>query len=765
MKKLFTIIIVLLAMKSYSQSSPQSYYKRMFDTKGFNTWISSSDSPNQLEFAWAVPAHMEALVLMYEKTNEKPYAETLIRCMGNTISRRDDLRHQIGLDSIYDYRGISGAAWSNNHYNKKSDSGKAYSHLVHSANIMYPMAKFAGIIKNDSILQNLVADTVVGSRYSGMKYNAIADDLIQRIKETLFYHKDQWHTEPIPNSSDSIGYYKERNAPDELKYPNIILPFNMQSSAGRVLVHMYRATHDSIYVTQLSQIANFIKSNTQFNPTLGSNIWTYWKHDDLREDLSHANLTASFPYECNKYGIVKNGIPVYTTSNIEAYYKTFTKDIYISPLFIKNGVNYNDENWNVKYDVVPSNPTVRPRYGTYPAYMWLYLSKYDDETLYQTVADLQAAKHYYDSITVDESSITLALMSNFENLIVPVNTDHKYGEDSDWRGIAKGNFDVDNDEEFVVIRNSDGLIETLEPHNKGFRSVTNNKLYSGVNNWKGLAAGDFFGDNKSEIIALNDHPDANENGFYLFKIENNDIIEQAKYTGYGAQSEWVGLTAGNFISGGKDDFVAVRNFDKEIFVYQFNGTTPQLVHANPLNLPANSTIKAIASGNLDDDTKDEIVLLVDAGDTDSIYNGIHVYDVDDNGILTKIAESTGWGAASNWKGLAVGDLDGDEVGEIVVQRNFDGFYRVFQLNGNALSNDGAENFPIMQIEDNMMCLGKFDPSSKNEELVTLRKDGGIVMFSSSKVVNSESNKSSIENKNSDHCQDELPSQLYSFLKP
>ncbi|SDJ52627.1 FG-GAP repeat domain-containing protein [Chryseobacterium jejuense] len=765
MKKLFTIIIVLLAMKFYSQSNSQSYYKRMFDAKGFNIWLSSSDSSDQLEFAWAVPAHMEALVLMYEKTKEKPYAETLIRCMGNTISRRNDLRHQINLAPIYDHQGNLGPAWSNNHYNKKADSGKAYSHLVHSTNIMYPMAKFAGIIKNDSTLQGLKADIVTGSRYSGMKYDAIADDLIQRIKETLFYHKDQWHTEPIPNSSDSMGYYKERNAPDELKYPNVILPFNMQSSAGRVLVHMFIATKDSTYVTQLNQIANFIKSNTQFNPLLGSNIWTYWKFDDLREDVSHANLTASFPYECHKYDIKKNGIPVYSTSDMEAYYKTFTKDIYISPLVIKNGVNYNAENWDIKDDkIVPPNPPTRPRYGTYPAYMWLYLSKYDDETLYQTVADLQAAKHYYDSITVDESSITLALMSNFENLIVPVNTDHKYGRNSDWRGVAKGNFDGDNDEEFVVIRNIDGLMETLEPYNKGFRPVTNNKIYSGSNNWKGLAAGDFFGDSKSEIIALNDHADANENGFYVLKIENNNLIEQARYTGYGAQSKWAGITAGNFISGGKDDFVAVRNFDKEVFVYQFNGTTPQLVHHNPLNLPANSKIKAIASGNLDSDAKDEIVLLVDAGAADSLYNGIHVYDVDDNGVLTEIAKSTEWGPDSDWKGLAVGDLDGDGVGEIVAQRNFDGFYRVFQLNGNGLSNDGAENFSIAQIEDNIMCLGKFDSSSKNEELVTLRKDGGIVMFSAAKVVNNVNN-SSRENKNSDPCQDDLSSQLFSFLKP
>ncbi|WP_343680190.1 VCBS repeat-containing protein [Chryseobacterium arthrosphaerae] len=760
MKNLFAIIIVLFAIKCYSQSTSQSYYKRMFDTKGFNTWVSHSTSSNQLEFSWAVPAHMEALVLMYEKTKDTTYAKTLIECFVNTIDRRDDLRFPtLGLPIIYDYRGESGAAWSTNYYNKKQNSGPAHSHLVHSANITYPMAKFAAMVKLDPSIQNLKYR--LQGRYKNKSYDIIADDLIQKVDETLEYHKDQWYEEV--NSNDTIGYYKERDN-DSLSYPEVILPYNMQSAVGRVLVQMHRATKEGNqgkYLKKLNKIAKFIKANTQFNPLLGSNIWTYWKFDTLREDISHSNLTASFPYECNKYGIVKDGIPIYTTSDMEAYYKTFTKDIYISPLVIKNGVNYNDENWDIKDDeIVPPNPPTRPRYGTYTAYMWLYLSQYDDQTLYQTVADLQAAKHYYDSITVDESSITLALMSNFENLIVPINTDHKYGRNSDWRGVAKGNFDGDDEEEFVVIRNIDGMMETLEPYNKGFRPVTNNKIYSGSNNWKGLAAGDFFGDGKSEIIALNDHADANENGFYILKIENNNLVEQSRYTGYGAQSEWTGIAAGNYISGGKDDVVAVRNFDKTVFVYQFNGSTFQSVQANVLNLPADSKIKAVASGNLDGDTKDEIVLLVDTND--GTQNGIHVYDIDDNGLLTEIAKSTGWGPASDWKGLAVGDIDADGVAEIVAHRNFEGIYRIFKLNGISLFNDGAENFPTIQVQDNIMCFGKFDPSSQNDELVTLRKDGGIVMFSSAKVTNSVNNR---KNKNADPCQKEMPNQLFSFLTP
>lgn len=749
MKNLFTIIIVLFSLKYYSQS----YYKKLFDQKHYDVSIGNSDSPDQFEFAWGVPAHMEALVLMFEKTKDPKYARTLIKCMGNTIDRRDDLRDAVpNLDSIFDYRGISGAAWSHNHYNiPKMDSGATYAYVVHSANILYPMAKFAAMVKDDSAIQNLQYN--LGGRYDGKNFKTIATDLIQKIKETLIYHEGQWYTGP-----GNIGYYKERDIANGHTPPinnrGVILPFNMLSAIGRVFVQMYKATDDTVYLTKVRQLSNFIKLNTQLNSNLGSNVWPYWNHTDIKEDISHGGLTMSFPYECNKYNIKEGGIPVYTDSDIQAYTHTFTKDIYRSPLLINGRIGGNAM-WNIKYN---SNGSLA--YDDYTSYMWLYLSK-KDSPLYQMVADIQAAEKYYSHV-ISESSLALALLASYENMIVPVNTEHNYGEGSDWRGVAKGNFDGGSSDQFVVLRNFDGMMGTMKPYNKGFTSVTNSRVCGGgIYNWKGLAAGDFFGDGKSEIIALSDHTDFNKNGFYIFNIDNNQIVEHSTFTGFGEDSKWAGITAGNFISGGKDDFVAVRNYNKEVRVYKFNGTDPELVYFNQLNLPVNSTIKAVASGNLDQDTKDEIVLLVDADD--HMQNGIYVYDVDDNGVLTLITKSIGFGSASKWKGLAVGNLDGEGVDEIIAHRNFDGDYKVFKSYGNYLSDPATEKFPAVQVKDNVMCFGNFDPSSKNDELVTLRNDGGIVMFSAANVISSENHRNNID-KNTDPCQNELPDELFSFLK-
>ncbi|MEJ5050635.1 hypothetical protein WH221_12435 [Chryseobacterium culicis] len=765
MKKLFTILTILLVLKSYAQS----YYRDFFDSMGYDVHLGYSESGNQTDFSWATSAHMEALVLMYEKTHDPKYANTLIRCMGNVIDRRDDLRdllnlQQFGISNISDYRGISGAAWSTNHYNTTEDSGDTYAHMVHSANITYPMAKFAAIVKKDLTLHNLKSDSIPPGRYAGKKYLIIANDLIDRVKETLLYHADQWHTESSPNSNNIIGYYKERDSINvdspPIKHKGIISPFNMQSSMGRVLVQMYRATDDVEYLKQLNQIANFLKLNTVLDPNLGANTWKYWKKNALLpDDISHAGLTIAFPYECWKYGILMGGNLIYTDSDMKAYSNTLAKDISSSPLFIHVGVGDHSKSWDVKSGAI----TPEASFDNYISYRWLCLSDYDRK-IYQLVDDFYAAKNYYTKIPINNlsyySSLTIALLAAHEKLIVPTHTDHEWGAASDWKGVANGRFYGEAKDEFVVIRNFDGMIGIMKPQGRMFYKFPNPKVYGNSFDWRGIAAGDFFGDNKSEMIALSNHSNNADNGIYVLKIENNNIIESDKITGWGTQSDWAGVAAGNFISGGKDDFIVARNYNTEVIVYKFNGTTAQPVYSNALNLPANSKIAAVASGNLDNEDKDEIVLLVNS--PDAAYSGIHVYDIDDNGIMTKIAERTNWGPASEWRGLAVGNLDGSGVDEIIAHRNFDGEYNVYKLNGNILNGVGSESFPLLQTEDNVMCFGNFDSSSQNEELVTLRKDGGIVMFSAAKVIKSTPN----SNKSSDDpCQNELPNELFSFLKP
>lgn len=396
MKNLFAIIVVVFSLKCYSQS----HYKNLFDSQGYDTSIGYSTSANQLEFSWGVSAHMEALVLMYEKTKEKKYAETLIKFIGNALDRRDDLRSQEkGLSKISDFRKVSGAAWSTNHYNTITDEGAPYSHLVHSANIVYPMAKFAAIIKLNSSAQRLTSNP--GGRYGSLSYSHIADDIVQKVKETLNYHKEQWHTE-----SKNIGYYKEWNSGNSpIAHPDVILPFNMQSAIGRVLIQMYRATSQRSYLTQVYQIANFIKSNTFYNSELQSNTWRYWKKNDLTEDVSHGGLTVNFPYECYKYKMSYNNKQIYSELEIKRYVNAFTKDIAKSPLFMNGGINDNTQYWDIKSNIKVGSLT----YDSYICNRWLYLSGYDKK-LYSLIVGIYKAENYNTKLSINDP-LTIALLA------------------------------------------------------------------------------------------------------------------------------------------------------------------------------------------------------------------------------------------------------------------------------------------------------------------------------------------------------------------
>ncbi|PWW30980.1 MULTISPECIES: hypothetical protein [unclassified Chryseobacterium] len=396
MKRIVIILTVLFTLKSYAQS----YYKELFDSKGYDVSIGYSESADQLEFSWGVSAHMEALVLMYEKTKEKKYAETLIKFMGNVLDRRDDLRSQVkGLNKIYDYRKVSGAAWSTNHYNIITDEGEPYSHLVHSANIVYPMAKFAAIVKLNKSTQRLISNS--GGRYGNQTYIQIAENILQKVKETLDYHKGQWHTE-----SKSIGYYKEwESSNSPLAHPGVILPLNMQSAAGRVLIQMYRATSQFSYLAQAYQIANFIKSNTFYNNELQSNKWSYWKKNDLPEDVSHAGLTISFPYECYKYKILYNKKSIYSYSDIQRYINTFTKDLVKSTFLMNGNINDNTQYWDLRSNTKVGSLT----YDSYICTRWLCLSEYD-KGLYSLIVEIQKNKNYYTKLSTTDP-LTIALFA------------------------------------------------------------------------------------------------------------------------------------------------------------------------------------------------------------------------------------------------------------------------------------------------------------------------------------------------------------------
>ena len=730
MKLLFTSLLVFVILTL----NAQSYSQNLFDDLGYDTSIGVSDSEEQISFAHNESEHMEALVLMYETTNDLKYAETLIKCIGNVIDRRDDLRHLIRLPTIYDYRNLVGPTWATDYYNEDTTNPDAYAHLMHSASITYPMAKFAAMIKLNSSIQNIYSNG--GGRYGGMKYIDIADALILRVDETLDYHENEWR------SSGIYGWYVERSGVDvPVAHAGEKLPLNKLSVVGRTMLQMYRATQQQAYLDKVYKLSKFINYYT--DDSANHKVWKYAEYvyaiRNNREDVGHAGLTISFPYECYKYAITYSDILLYSYTEMVKYAKTLTEGVYRSPLEIHDDVEAFNKYWNFKTNYIYGGIDPIEDKNNLRCDRWLKLSQFD-RRLYQIVADLYNCSTYTTQIHEGTSAYTIAHLACFDNQFVPTNADHGWGAGSDWSGAACGNFDADDEDEFVVVRNYNGQFYLKQLYSDGFSSVTFNKYYGSTYNWAGIAAGNFFGDSKDEFVAISNHSTSSYNGYYVFKVDAPFVTEQTKSTGWGTASDWVGAAAGNFVSGGYEEFVAVRNNPKQIRVYKFNGTTIQYVYSNTIPLPANATIAAVASGNLDSDDKDEIVILVNSPYTSS--NGYYVYDINDAGVLSQIATWTGWGTGSDWEGLAVGDIDADGIDEIISHRNYDGEYKIRQLCGSSLCADGTEYFPTDMTEGNIIAAGNLDDASTNEELIVLRNsDGGMVAFAHTEPVEASSAKS------------------------
>lgn len=799
MKKIVFLMIAFFQIQSIAQIK---YYQKLFDD---SFTMEHSVNCDQL-IIWSDGVEkMEALLLMYDATQDVKYLQIFVQYAKNVIDRRDDLRdsippleslghpyyNQLCGEKITNFLNVISPTWSSNYYNT-TGSASPYPNLYRNYLVLYPLIKFYNLIKANVALQSIdvnSTDTVALYNYQYMfppvrNFNYVAEQFLQRVTETINFYNNHVDSNNVGLWSTNIGAYKEFNF-NFASYPNAILPMNMQASIGRTLLEFYKATNDNFYLERVRSIGAYIKLKTSINTVTNSKTWHYWGGPDpdvvagttvkpLREDVSHSAVTALFPLECYKSGITLvngNSELMFKYNDVLQYANTFTKDIYQDVLILKEGVTNSNtdplwifdfkENVNLVSNTVITNKSLYT-YGDWIAYSEI------DAKIYQMVSDFNTSIHYQSpnmgSSSYLKSLIVLAYLAKYDQKFVPIAAEHSWGTESNWAGISKGNFDgdIDDGDEFVFLRNFDnkimiqnkklneGSLETtipsLEP-NSGAGLFLDNVDHD--YKWAGVTAGDFYGDGKSEIIALSNCTTAGRNGFYTFNVNNisgsgNTInFEETKSgLGFSVLSNWAGITSGDFIGDiyNKDDFIMVRNQDKKLYIYKSNGSNLQQVTSISLNhislgagkIGTTSNIKAIASGNLDGNSLngDELAVLVDG--SSSNYSGLYIYQINNTGQIGLIVKSVGWGTGSNFKGLAVGDFDYNGKDEVVIHRNFDAHYSVYELdefNTNLVS-IGAEFFDTRQTENNILCAGNFEAVCKNDELISLRNtDAGIIMYS------------------------------------
>ncbi|MBN2102451.1 VCBS repeat-containing protein, partial [bacterium] len=203
---------------------------------------------------------------------------------------------------------------------------------------------------------------------------------------------------------------------------------------------------------------------------------------------------------------------------------------------------------------------------------------------------------------------------------------------------------------------------------------------------------------------------------------SNEFISVASYTEMGPNSEWAGITAGDFNNNGIDEIAAVSNQEGKFYVYKLNSLNQFVEIASDTGIGLNADWAGITSGNFDNDEADEIAAVSNQ------EGNFYVYKLNFLNQLVEIASYTGMGPNSDWRGICAGNFESDNADEIVAVRNFDNDFYIYNVDGSIFTRLGQEHFPV-GFENNILGSGKCSNGTQDDLIIARNSDGDIGLFS------------------------------------
>ena len=508
---------------------------------------------------------MNAYLNMYEATKDIKYLNEFLISSKRTMDRRDDFLTsttlisggtEIGecpnddnmnftVNSCLPLLILHGRkAWSRMEFNSDCEL-QPYPHFKESGSIVFPMARFVLLIKDNPNLSSLHLPNEINSNFNNLNYGNItvtnmgqyADWLKQRVYETLNFHYfndwDDWAGRFVTSYSNGKGY-------------------NMQCAIGRTLIIMnYIAYLENdmatvaAYTNVIEKIAAYLYDNIHahipVNPaTVGNGLlWYTWRHMDgktLIEDVSHANSDEEFAELYMDYFHPLSGYSRFDITDMQKFANGFAYRMVPNPLELTMntyGTNCNcdqmccfcDNTDNVNHkgsgcNGVGNNPP--PENFYYQSCAYIFLTKYNED-IYQEISDFYMPGNNYENVANVQALYAYSMLAKYENVFNPIFVNRNTYADSHWAGCAAGDFDNDGIEEFATVRNKDGSVEIHHLDNSTPPYTCPNAYPA---EWAGAAAGNIDNTAGDEIVAVNN----NDNTIYAFKLISGSINQVASST-------------------------------------------------------------------------------------------------------------------------------------------------------------------------------------------------------------------------------------------
>lgn len=751
MKKICVLLCMIFALNCYSQNT-------------FLRAINHFRSHNQLE-PTSYPTHnldgvlidrsyeLEAIISMYKNTNDLYWLRLFVKHADKVINARDD--KQVGYSPITNYLGNIEATWVSSVYTY----GYKYASVYHSGMLTYPLAEFCYIISQNPVyFQNIFANNTGGIFYHTQSLFAIANDLKARIAETMAAHEDEWGNRTFPGGAIGGGYVYDCNA---IAYYGFLkpaglmaggtIPLNMQAAIGKTFLYMFLAApvtdpQKNYYKERTIRIANTLRYNMVSQTPGGSNhyewrYWDVWDHPvsgnytnacvmsfdpyfsysgNNYEDWTHAIIDISFAYLC-----YKNAIPHSMTTSALCFDITDMnklaatfKNIYYDPMKYYYEVNRGGAVGYSSYSF--SYPDSLAGMGH-----WLMLSEFDPD-IYQMVSEIYT-KYALNRVLASWPGVLGMVYSHqFRGPLNPIDIGQG-GASSAWAGVAIGDFNNDGVKDIASVRNSDGSIFLYKwAHNTTLNRqslISTQTIPNGsASQWRGIAIGDLDGQPGDEVAAIRNF----DNTIYIWKnTGSGSTINMTfwKSIYVGPATSWAGIAIGNFDNADNAKEIAVvSNSTGHTYIYDYNGTNFFL--KSTIANGSASQWAGIAAGNVDNDSRDEII------QARNFDGDIYIYKLNASNTVVSVAH---YDAPSNmdWFGITAGDYDMDGKADICVHARSDGDLYFYKYNGASIVSLHRVHFvgPVngRYLENNYLASGNLTSNSGccvKDEIINFRNADG-----------------------------------------
>jgi hypothetical protein len=247
--------------------------------------------------AWGTSYLLDAYLHIYEATGDPKYLSKFV-ALADAVANQTDARRR-----VTDYKGRARVGWGAS--GKYSQHGERIVWLAHSAMLVYPLARFALLVKETPSLAQYATKT--------RSYQELAE-------AALHEFDSQWRRDPKSGG----GFYvfeKDEPAANIPAGEDFPVPFNMQLLAGRVFIVLWKLTGNSAYREKAEALGKQYKSNLTVDSN-GAYVSHYWYGKGLTvnshvEDFSHATEGMNFAVDAGREGIV------FTPSDLKPFVGTF----------------------------------------------------------------------------------------------------------------------------------------------------------------------------------------------------------------------------------------------------------------------------------------------------------------------------------------------------------------------------------------------------------------------------------------------------------